>query len=363
MQGLNPQHETVFRELCSDREPPPPGEAFELAIEKRAVAEYLQGEISLDDLSDTVDEYADTIHKLRELRKRTRSSASDSSATETAIDHRSRALRDILALEAAADDAVVAFRIDNLEEGLLAMSNVDTWIRHIEAKEDPPTIWYTVPGEALSKGMSPDDPALNRLSGYSEQPQRVYYYIENPRRSRTAFTQLGGVLAELADTAYRIAGRYDWDEAAATVFILTGIPPTPRGARAQRVDPWPWPNARKRIVLDIPLTTTPDEVAARYRHLREEMVGDEPIGRRSLTKRSADLAVFAAEHSSGHTWNEAREIWNHHHAKANADWYTDPDKFIRDSRAAYKRVTGKDLDWIGKGARGTRTPRDESKEP
>jgi hypothetical protein len=66
---------------------------------------------------------------------------------------------------------------------------------------------------------------------------------------------------------------------------------------------------------------------------------------RSLTERSADLAVFAAQHSSGYTWEEARKIWNHRHRKTSSYLASNPAQFVRDSRSAYERVTGEELDW------------------
>jgi hypothetical protein len=95
------------------------------------------------------------------------------------------------------------------------------------------------------------------------------------------------------------------------------------------------------------LNTTPDQVADAFRTMRKELLGEEPVSRRSLTERAANLAVFAAQHATGYTCNEARTIWNRQHRKTPADQFTDSDKFKRATRSAYRRITGTDLDWTG----------------
>lgn len=357
MHPLDSQDETVFNELTEHRGSPPPGEAFELAIEKRILAEYRQNLISIAELSAQVDAEADTIQKLGSIRKKSRSSI-PKPRTPILTDHRMDALVRILALQAAADPDVASFRTEILNEELLDIDQVASWVERTAAddgEDGDPTVLITIPYDAIDKNMSIDDPAVNTLPGYREDAQQLHYQTDTEQQPQTAFIRLDGVLGELSTISNRIAQRYDWDEGAAATFILTGVPPSPRGIQARKVEPWPWPKARRSIALDIPLNTAPDEVADLYRRTRDEMLGDEPLGRRSLTKRSADLAVFAAEHSTGHTWTEARHIWNGQH-KDKTDRYADSARFTRASRTAYKRITGKNLDWIGKASDDTPVP-------
>ena len=115
-------------------------------------------------------------------------------------------------------------------------------------------------------------------------------------------------------------------------------------------------NASRRIELDIPLSATSEEVTEAFLRLRDEMLDDQPKSRRSFTKRTADLAVFAREHSTGCTWEEALAIWNRQQPQMDGKRYDNTAQFTRDSRAAYRRITGKDLDWKSKGLWDSRTP-------
>ena len=143
--------------------------------------------------------------------------------------------------------------------------------------------------------------------------------------------------------------------------MITDHPPAAVGIKAREVEPWPRPKASRRIEPDLPLSATKEEVADRYVQVRDEMLRDEPRSRRSLTQDTSDLAVFAARHPSGYTWEEARAIWNDHRTGAKQRRY-DPAQFMRDSRQAYERVTGEKLDWIGRSAGHTPPLRNESKE-
>lgn len=349
MKALDQRYLSVYEALKADRGTPPPGEAFDLAIKKRAIDEFLNDEsVSIDDLSETIDGYEDLIQKLKEVRSEARSPAPGQVSADGPKDHRSEALNKIFALQAAADGAVLGFRSEHLEAGLLDMSEVESWLEQAAQADGAATVWITVPAEALNQAEIPLETDLDRLPGYVEKLELLRYVADKARYTRSIPVRTEGVLAELAEISSRIAARYGWDEAATTTFILTGLLPIPRGIRADTTEPWPWPEARRRITLEVPLDATPSEVANLYRRLRDHMLGDEPRSRKSLTQRSADLAVFAAEHSSGHTWEEARKNWNRQHRDASEDQYTDSARFIRDSRSGYERVTGTSLEWSGK---------------
>jgi hypothetical protein len=58
-------------------------------------------------------------------------------------------------------------------------------------------------------------------------------------------------------------------------------------------------------------------------------------------EQASRLAVFAARHNDGSTWQDVWAAWN-----AESDrQYADPRSFARDARKAYRMVTGEDLDW------------------
>ena len=231
---------------------------------------------------------------------------------------------------------------------------------------DPHLGRITVAAEALDDARLSDRSTLSRLPGYGDGDgdgtQLPRYVDERAPNAHPIPIRSEGVLTGLADAAHWVAARYGWTEAAATTFILTDRPPAAVGIKARKVEPWPRSKASRRIELDLPLSATKDEVADRYVQVRDEMLRDEPKSRRSLTQDTSDLAVFAARHRSGYTWEEARAIWNDHRTGAKQRRYDDSAQFMCDSRKAYERVTGEKLDWIGKSAGHTPPLRNESKE-
>ncbi len=63
-----------------------------------------------------------------------------------------------------------------------------------------------------------------------------------------------------------------------------------------------------------------------------------------MTEQHAELAVFAAEQDA-QNWDELRLLWNVAHPERE---FVDVRRFIRDVRAAYRRVTGEPLNWKGR---------------
>jgi hypothetical protein len=316
------------------------------------VDEYLNEEIELEDLSDLIDEYTDILRKAQEVRWGTSQPSSSQAPRSRRKDHRQEALQRILALHMLSDGDIARFRSAHLQSGLLELDAVSSWIEDTARDDGEPTVWIRVQRETIENGVSSDDlESLRQLPGNSEETDELRFVSGNARYSRSIPVRTGGVLADLLALSQRIERWYGWDEAAATTFILTDLRPKPRGANARAFEPWPWPIPRRRIELDVPISTSPDEVANLYRKLRDEMLSGHKKPRRSLTERSGDLAVFAAQHSSGYTWEEARTAWNRHYKSKPSYPVSDPAQFIRDSRAAYQRVTGEDLEWDGKKPR------------
>jgi hypothetical protein len=227
---------------------------------------------------------------------------------------------------------------------------------------DPRLGRIAVTEEALDDARFSDRSTLSRLPEYGDGTQLLRYIAEGALNAHSIPIRSEGVLAGLADAAHWVTARYGWTEAATTTFIPTDRPPAAVGIKARKVEPWPRSKASRRIELDLPLSATKEEAADRYVQVRDEMLRDEPKSRRSLTQDTSDLAVFAARHRSGYTWEEARAIWNDHRTGAKQRRYDDPAQFMRDSRKAYERVTGQKLDWIGKSASHTPPLRNESKE-
>lgn len=338
------------------------GHLFEMARTKGHVDAYIQGQISLDDLAAEIDGYAATLRLANKTRQKNRPSKSAPTPAPTPQDHRAHALNAIYAIEAATRTDVMEFRSDHLGTGLVPFSEVGEWIKRTADSDGDPTVWITVPEEALDDARLSDHPALSSLPGYSEDTQSLYYTTEGARYTHSILIRSEGVLAELAEAAHWIVARYGWTEAAAVAFILTGRPPAAVGIKARKVEPWRRPKASRRIELDVPLSATKTEVADLYVQLRSEMLNTEPKSRRSLTQDHADMAVFAAKHRSGYTWKEARAIWNEQALATRRRQYSDTAQFTRKCREAYERVTGEKLEWIGKSADPASPRRNEPKE-
>jgi hypothetical protein len=356
------RYTSVYEKLVVRCDTPLDSHLFDMAIEQGHVDACLDGDITLDDLANEIDGYAATMRLSKKTRRKSGSSHAGSEPAEKPGNHRAHALNAIFAIEAAARVEVTGFRTDHLAAGLVDISEVAAWIEQTAEHDGPATAWITVPEEALDDATLAQQAALGRLPGYSEDTHFVRYVTDGARYTHAIPTHHDGVLAHLADTAHWIAVRYGWTEAAAATFILTGLPPAAVGIRAKTIGPWPASKANRRIELDISLTATSEEVAEAFLRLRDEMLGDQPKSRRSFTKRTADLAVFAREHSTGYTWEEAKTIWNRQQTEAEGKRYYDKAQFASDARIAYKRTTGEKLDWKRKGTRSTRTPRDDTQE-
>jgi hypothetical protein len=65
---------------------------------------------------------------------------------------------------------------------------------------------------------------------------------------------------------------------------------------------------------------------------------------KAMSQKSADLAVFAFEINDGRTWAEAMSAWNRAHPN---NRYESRHLFSRDSRTAFERITGENLEWKG----------------
>ena len=116
--------------------------------------------------------------------------------------------------------------------------------------------------------------------------------------------------------------------------------------------PWHTPSL-DRISVKVPPTTSPKVVMRLFAELRRRYYKVEESGRvpgiQLLSEKHAELAVFAFEHNDGRSWLEALSAWNETHGSRG--WgYSDEKPFARDSRAAYKTVTGRNLGWAsGRG--------------
>ena len=147
------------------------------------------------------------------------------------------------------------------------------------------------------------------------------------------------MLDRLREISERLANFYGWDEAQATVFVLTGITPLHRAMRAEArfSDPLP---ARSRITLTIDPKVTPREIADYYRAIRRDLFGGRRL--RRLSAKHARLAVFAAQQPDDSTPAAQRARWNQEcRAWKRPKWrYQETTRFKRDCQQALDRLEG-----------------------
>jgi len=233
------------------------------------------------------------------------------------------ALSDIMALEAQSHPLVVAFRERVLGGACLQPGAVAAWLRahdcHLWLGEPWPQPWAA----ARIELFAPVDLA--------------------PPENEVDFIIC--VVDVLRDA-------YGWpDPLEVAGFVLSGeTPALPLAvAYVQFYDRF-FPKTAK-VCLEVSPQMEPERLMRLYADMRH--AGMKPGTRiRPPDGAMSRLAVFAARHNDGRTWQEAWAAW-----AAEGGWrddetqkhrqYDDERSFTRDARKAYRMVTGQDLEWRG----------------
>ena len=234
--------------------------------------------------------------------KRRRAARSQPSARE----RRMIAISQLLAEDARQnEEAVQDFRQSMLGGRLLEWADVETWVRR----------------QATDDGTLDRDPRASFLE----------YGVPDDLWMRSQPTAKNGVLGSLRILAARLAKRYGWQEAQATLFVLTDMVPrvSPLHAEMKWTSPF---EAMSRITLTVDPALPPREVADAYREVRARFLGPRY---RTLGEKHVALALFAARKPGGITWREGMLSWN----KAKKKWaYSQETNFARDCTQALKRL-------------------------
>jgi hypothetical protein len=145
-----------------------------------------------------------------------------------------------------------------------------------------------------------------------------------------------GVLERLRKLSERLSGEYGWQEAQATLFVLTGKVPfvDPIHVRLDMKSGSLY--LRQRIVLDVDPTVSPLEVTKHYRLIRGRVV-DRRSGK--LSEKHLRLATFDAERPKGESWAKKLVEWNR---TERPEWgySTDRRRFARECLQARRRILG-----------------------
>jgi hypothetical protein len=154
-----------------------------------------------------------------------------------------------------------------------------------------------------------------------------------------------GVLWRLKKLCNWLGQEYGFIEQDGVAFVLSARMPPPARTRAG-YSLAPRLPARSFVRLEVNPRVSPREVADFYATMRARLLQSMGLGNRSrlMTEQHAELAVFAAERGA-ETWDQLRLQWNASHPDRG---FSDVRRFIRDVRAAYRRVTGEPLNWKGR---------------
>lgn len=271
-------------------------------------------------------------------------------------DEQMDALSRILARLLSREQDVRKFRKSVLNDKLLTLAEVQTWVKETAAREpalDQITVTFTVNNDFKLPTHHPDDDV-------QKLPQRRFESAIDEgaracREGRKPFTvgwnrlvltypapsgqhappepvRPGGVLAKLK----KLAEQYKdfWPEAAAVGVILTGESfPVARATASietcRHGAPW--------VRLRVHPSMSGDEVRALYLSARGHMKGWPGVtSAKGISPEHAKLAVHAVE-TMRDPWKTKMQKWVTANPKSA---YDNRATFARDCRAAYKRLTG-----------------------
>jgi hypothetical protein len=250
----------------------------------------------------------------------------------------------LLAAIARNDEMVKMFRQENLKTGYLSRDEVPAWIQKRKDAGNysqaiilglPTGLSYEWRGEWHSK------PPLRilragRMEGFCPNEYLAYAEPGNIWR-RIMPVRRDGKLRNLQQLSARLAEQFGWQEAQATVFILTDQVPLvsinsvqiqwPRTLRTEIGSEAVFPVAcLAQVTITVDPLTTPQEVAALYRKARASHLRRKP---RSLSDKHMLLAAYLADHNQ--LDHKLMAEWNRQHPK----WqYRRFSLFSRDARRA-----------------------------
>jgi hypothetical protein len=261
------------------------------------------------------------------------------------VDQRQQFLSGFFADEANKRRDVAEYRNIFLKAQLISFEAVGPWIEKQAAEEGKPTHyvdgiplegtridWEKEPGRLFLK------PALNLTELPIGSRLRSDFLSYAKKGSEWAFclpVKRGASLDKLRILSLELAKKYPWQEAQATIFVLTGIPPWVSSLEVRTGNAFAEVLGRRAISMEIDPFVSPRKVLEAYSRVRAEIL---PVRRaRKLTDRHARLATFLVGRPENETWRERMTAWN----KSNRSYqYKFEGTFRRDALAAKQRMLG-----------------------
>ena len=244
----------------------------------------------------------------------------------------------LMADAAAAEPGVIAFRQEALGGRLLAPDEIEAWITKTSAAEGAPTNWLALPlpeGHSVTvdaSGQVRIEPPVRVTAGrFGLETKFLDYAVPESRWTRCAPVTRGGALDGLRELSASLSQKYDWDPAAAAIFVLAGMIPL-AGQLKVTVTANSSTFKRRTVTLEIDPALPPREVARRYSEIRRRIIsGRRP---RDLSEKHLSLAEFLTSEPQ-EPWATRMQRWNRAHPK----WkYNQESNFRRDCLKARERM-------------------------
>lgn len=356
---------------------PVPEEVWRYLIDDKYVedAEIISGRASLR-------EGAEYLHKKAQARQQTAVRRDDGEAIEL------RAPR----------DAFTRARIDTLSAIYAAWASRDArWFRehHLIRTDDPAalavyvkggphpgytlldedavTAWVSEKLKAHAQGGDPDQYIVDLIrQGEPSGRDPVVHldFVSDGQPVRQTVPRLGA-LGELAELSQKLAERYRWHPAWASLFVLVGTQPVVLAYTASaQIRHGVSGAAGTRVTLTVDPALPPQQVAELYGQIRAAIQPEPP--RRAQSLRSYRLAEHVGPHLLHHpsvrgtkrrgrprkahppgalvynvgpvdcTWQDLRRTWNARYSEVDEDgktWrYDSQSNFTRDAQQAFRRL-------------------------
>lgn len=210
--------------------------------------------------------------------------------------------------------------------------------------------WLAANPDAIPAILGPEGPGYEIFDVIAEDGQLAERQYIAPNSALKALQAVCTTLEE----------RYGWQPAQAQFYVLLGTVPVLASIRVSRRtrmelggDTHPAGAFSSEIILEIRPQTTQQAVGNAYEAAREEMLTGLfglPTGQRNKpisSPRTRDLAILAGRIVRGDyaTWEEARSDYIERCPEEGLTYAEDMGRFRRDTRAAFLKITGVQLDW------------------
>jgi hypothetical protein len=301
---------------------------------------YLLEHDHVSEVESGIGDVATLVAAVRELRQAFRRASAPVMLEKPETLHRqarpdhATALSVLLAKLADQDFEVQRYRDDVLEGRLLSPDEVEGWIRRaLDSGLKGRTFgrdMFTAPAVAPADAEDTNDSVLEY--GVPGDPEKRMVVVFGPFHPLNRLTRVSDTLAR----------RFNWFRAQATLFILTGLPPSVRSLTIAYEPNADQSSATTRIILTVDPTLPPSEVSDQYKRARQRIL---PGRYRRLGSKHIALALFAATRPESEQLADRLRVWNTEHPEW-AYGLAGKRNFARDCSIAQRRILNPPITWL-----------------